>query len=132
MRALDTNVLVRYLAADDRKQLRAAEEVLEDCQREREPLFLSAIVLCELVWVLHGSYRQTKAAIIRELEQVLEMDLFQIEYELLVRQSLQLYREGRGNFSDYLIGEISRHYGCRDVVTFDRDLKGCSGFTLLS
>ena len=28
MRSLDTNVLVRYLAADDKKQLAAAEEIL--------------------------------------------------------------------------------------------------------
>lgn len=59
MRSLDTNVLVRYLAADDKKQLAVAEEIVEECMPNREPLFLSAIVLCELVWVLTRSYGQT-------------------------------------------------------------------------
>jgi predicted nucleic-acid-binding protein len=132
MRSLDTNVLVRYLAADDKKQLAAAEEIVDDSVRNREPLFLSAIVLCELVWVLASSYAQSKPELIRELEQILEMDQFRIEYDALVRRSLQAYRVGRGNFSDYLIGEISMHYGCRDTVTFDRALKGSNGFTLLA
>jgi len=131
MRALDTNVLVRYLAADDKKQLAIAEEIFEECMRTREPLFLSAIVLCELVWVLARSYGQTKPELIRELEKILEMDLFRVEYDALVRRSLQAYRVGRGNFSDYLIGEISTHHGCRDIATFDRALRGSSGFTVL-
>lgn len=132
MRSLDTNVLVRYLAADDKKQLAVAEVIFEECMRNREPLFLSAIVLCELIWVLARSYGQTKAELIHELEKILEMDQFRIEYDALVRRSLQAYRVGRGNFSDYLIGEISTHHGCRDIVTFDRALKGSSGFTVLA
>ena len=132
MRSLDTNVLVRYLTADHKKQLAAAEQIVEDCVRNREPLFLSAIVLCELVWVLARSYGQTKPELIRELEQILEMDQLRIEYDPLVRRSLQAYRVGRGNFSDYLIGEISLHHGCRDTVTFDRALSGASGFTVLA
>jgi len=131
MRSLDTNVLVRYLAADDRKQLAAAEEIVEECRRNREPLFLSAIVLCELVWVLARRYGQAKSALVDGLEQILDMDLFQIEHDALVRRSLAAYRDGKGNFSDYLMGEISKHHGCRDVVTFDRALKSSDGFTVL-
>jgi len=71
MRGLDTNVLVRYLAADDKKQLAAAEQIIEECRRNREPLFLSAIVLCELVWVLARSYDQPKSALVDALEQIL-------------------------------------------------------------
>jgi predicted nucleic-acid-binding protein len=132
MRSLDTNVLVRYLAADHPKQLAVAEELMEECRRNREPLFLSAIVLCELVWVLARSYDQTKSSIIRALEQILDMDQFRVEYDLLVRRSLELFRNGKGNFSDYLIGEISKQHGCRDTVTFDHALRHCAGFTVLA
>ena len=37
---LDTNVLVRYLAADGPRQLAAAEGVIEECRENDEPLFL--------------------------------------------------------------------------------------------
>jgi predicted nucleic-acid-binding protein len=132
MRSLDTNVLVRYLVNDDPKQAQTAERILDDCRDNREPVFLSILVLCELVWVLDRSYGQTKAQILAVLEKLLEMDLFRIEQESLVRQSLNHYRPGKGSFPDYLIGEISQRAGCRDTVSFDRALKGAPGFTVLA
>jgi len=80
---------------------------------------------------LSRSYGQPKAAVVEALNQILQMEQFRIEHDALVRRSLELYREGKANFSDYLIGEISRQAGCRDTVTLDRALKGAPGFTLL-
>ena len=131
MRNLDTNILVRYLTADDRGQLAAVERLIEDCRLDREPLFLSTLVLCELLWVLSSSYGQTKTMIIQVLEQILEMDQFRVEDDALVRRSLEAYTRGKGNFADYLIGEIGRRAGCRDTVTLDRALKGAEGFTVI-
>lgn len=131
MRSLDTNVVVRFLTADAPAQTAAAKRVVQDCREKDEPLFLTAIVLCELVWVLARRYGQPKSEIVETLDRILQTDQFRIEHEELVRRSLELYRHGKGNFADYLIGEISRHAGCRDTVTFDRALKGAAGFTLL-
>lgn len=132
MRGLDTNLLVRYLAADDAKQLATVEELLDESQRNREPFFLSAIVLCEVVWVLAAYYDQPKAQIVRALEEILSMDHFRIEYDAVVRHSLELFRNGKGDFSDYLIAGICRQHGCRDFVTFDRALKNSAGITVLA
>ncbi|SRR5258706_4196135 len=131
MRALDTNVLVRYLVNDDPGQAAVAERLLEDCRRKREPVFLSILVLCELVWVLDRSFGQSKSEIGTVLERVLDMDLFRVEREPLVRRSLQHFRHGKGNFADYLIGEIGSEAGCRDTVTFDRALRDAPGFQML-
>lgn len=132
MRGLDTNVLVRYLADDDPKQSVLVDKLFEECVRTRESLFLPAIVLCELTWVLSTSYNQPKSRIVAALEQILAMDLFRVEYDALVRCSLEAFRNGKGSFSDYLIGEISRQHECRDFITFDRALKNSPGFTLLT
>jgi predicted nucleic-acid-binding protein len=131
MRALDTNVLVRYLTAGDAKQLATAEELIDESLRDREPFFVPAIVLCELVWVLARRYDQSKSQIVQTLEQILDMDQFRIEYDAIIRRGLESFRNGKGNFSDYLIGEISMHHGCRDIVTFDRGLKHAAGFTVV-
>ena len=129
---LDANVLVRYLAADDAKQLAEAEQVIEGCRHDAEPLFLSAVVMCETMWVLERSYKLSKPAIIGVLESILEKDLFQIEHDSALRRSLHVFRAGNGSFADYLIGEIARQAGCRDTVTFDRALRGAVGFTALA
>ena len=49
MRGLDTNVLVRYLAADDEKQLAAVDRLMAQCRRNQEQLFIPTLVLCEAV-----------------------------------------------------------------------------------
>jgi len=131
VRGLDTNVLIRYLAADDPRQTRAAEKLIEDCRQKKESLFISILVLCEVVWVLDRSYRQSKSAIVATLERIVEADLFVIEHDVLVRQGIEAYRSGKGNFADYLIGGLARHAGCLDTVTFDHALAGHARFTVL-
>ncbi len=131
MRAIDTNILVRYMAADDPRQTRLAERFIEACRREEEPIFIPILVLCELVWVLDRSYRHAKAGILAALDQILETDLFVIENDGSVRRSVEEYRAGKGNFADYVIENVAKHAGCSDTVTFDRALAGAAGFTLL-
>jgi predicted nucleic-acid-binding protein len=105
--------------------------VIEDSARNNEPLYLTAIVLCELVWVLVRVSKQTKIQIASHLEQVLATLEFSIEHGPSVRRAVAGWRAGKGDFSDHLIGEISRHAGCRDIVTFDPDLREIAGFTVL-
>jgi len=57
MIALDTNVLVRFLVEDDEKQSQKATRLIRNAQKRGEPLFISDIVMCEVVWVLSTSYR---------------------------------------------------------------------------
>jgi predicted nucleic-acid-binding protein len=131
LRGLDTNVLVRYIANDDIKQAEVVDRLFRDCSLAGEDLFVPIIVLCELVWVLDRVHRQTKPQIVEVLERLLGLDLLRFEQESVVRQSLIGFRVGKGSFPDYVIGEISRKAGCRDTVSFDRDLRQAPGFTLL-
>ena len=131
MRGLDTNVLVRYLAADDARQTALAEQLMRRSTDAGEPLFIPLVVLCELVRVLSRSYAQSKTEIIAVLEQILQTEQFRIESVQTVNHSLEAFRKGRADFTDYLIGEICREAGCSDCVTFDRGLRDAVGFTLL-
>ncbi len=65
MRGLDTNVLVRYLVADDVKQTALAEGLVEQCRGAGDFLCLSVVVPCELVWVLSSVYGKVKLEVIR-------------------------------------------------------------------
>lgn len=131
MRGLDTNVLVRYLTADDARQTAAAERVIEECIENEESLYLSVIVLCELVWVLSRVYRQTKQQIVLHLQEILSTAQFSIQHDAQVRAAMRLWSSAKGDFSDHLIAEINRHGGCRDSVTFDRALASAPGWSLI-
>ncbi len=131
MRALDSNVLLRYVIGDEPRQAAIAERFIEECRRADEPLFITVLVLCETIWVLDRVYRQSKAQIIEAVETLLAMDLLRFEHDRAVRRAFDEFRQSRADLPDYLIGEIASAAGCRDTVTFDKALKGSPGFTLL-
>lgn len=131
MRALDSNLLVRYFTTDDARQVAIVEQFFSECLKNRERVFVSILVICELTWVLGVSHGFAKAEIADALRTMLDQPMFSVEREALVRRALRRYREGRGGLADYLIGEVAADAGCRDTVTFDKALKGSPNFTLL-
>lgn len=127
MTGLDTNVLVRYLLADDAAQAaRAAREL------ERDDRFLiDGIVLCEFVWVLEAGYGFSRGDIAGVLDRILATAQFEIEGKDLVMAALADFRRSTADFSDCLVGRRNRSAGVMHTVTFDRALKGLDGVRVL-
>ena len=133
MIGLDTNVLVRYVTADDPDQAEEVRAKIERAEERGERLFVSGIVLCELVWVLRGrSYGYDKSEISRALEGFLDTHVFEIQDRDLVRKALSRYRDGRADFSDYLLDLIHQDAGCSQTWTFDARLGTADGFARLA
>lgn len=128
MIGLDTNILVRYLTHDDEQQWQEAVALIQ----KNQPCFITNIVICELIWVLRrGNYGFNKDEIINTLEAMLHSSAFQFESRSTIYQALQRYKEGRADFSDYLIGAIAYQAGCTETVSFDGKLKNEKGFRCL-
>lgn len=131
MKGLDTNVLVRYLVKDDKKQAEKASAYLRKSTASGENCFINTIVLCELVWVLESAYDYGKQEIADVLEKILVTKQFEIESKDIARQAMHDYRRGSGDFADYLIGRINQVRGCDVTASFDRTLKTASSFIVL-
>ena len=131
MRAADTNVLVRLMVNDDSHQAEMVQHFFQNCAARSEPVFIPTLVICELVWVLDRTYKQSKPQILAALNHLLENSFLQFENENLLQRSVDRFRHGKASFPDYVIGAIAEDAGCRDTVSFDRDLKGSPGFTVL-
>jgi predicted nucleic-acid-binding protein len=65
MIAVDTNVLLRFLVADDPVQTPRAMRLIDEASARGEPVFVSQIVLCEIEWVLDTTYGASRAEISR-------------------------------------------------------------------
>jgi predicted nucleic-acid-binding protein len=131
MKGLDTNVLVRYLVRDDKKQAEKAGAYIRKVVASGESCFINNIVLCELVWVLESAYEYDKGAIADVLERILATKQFELERKDLTRQAVHDYKEGRGDLADYLLGRINQALGCDATVSFDRALKNATPFIVL-
>ena len=131
MNGLDTNVLARYLTEDEPVQSKRAADWIGTITARGERCFISAIVLCELAWVLRSAYRVSQADLILTLDRILGTTQFIVGDKDIVRRALDQYRAGRADFADYVIGALHQDAGCRKTVTFDRRLRGHQAFQVL-
>jgi predicted nucleic-acid-binding protein len=127
--ALDTNVFVRFLVEDDAEQAARAKKVVRGALDAGEPVFVSAVVLSELAWVLERAYELPRRDIAAAVEGLLAAHPFEVEHAPAAARALARYRRGRAGYPDYLIQQLAAERGCAELVTFDRELLREDGFT---
>jgi predicted nucleic-acid-binding protein len=128
MIAIDTNVLMRVLLSDDPEQTERVLAYVERLAERGETLFVSHIVLCEVVWVLSRRAGYGRAQVLEVIEALLATRPFVVEAPDAVSRALDQTRSGRADFADYLIAERGRAAGCATMVTLDRALLREDGF----
>ena len=122
MRAVDTNVLVRLVTRDDRKQVAAAEAFVS------KGAWVSTLVLIEATWVPTAVYELTHAEISTAIDMLLHHRDLTIQDSDSVAAALEQYRSRPAlGFSDCLILEVARKAGHLPLGTFDRDLSKLDG-----
>jgi predicted nucleic-acid-binding protein len=131
MIGLDTNVLVRYLVMDDKKQAAIADRAIQEAVEAGHFLMICGVVLAETVWVLEDVYGFGKSEILSALDRVLSTAEFSIENRDAVRQALEDFRNGSADFADCIIGRTNRNLECENTLTFDRNLRYLETFQVL-
>jgi predicted nucleic-acid-binding protein len=122
MRAVDTNVLVRLLARDDRQQVAAAEQFVA------RGAWVSHVVLVEAMWVLDSVYGRDAAALATAVDMLLQHKDLTLQDADVVAAALGTFRRRSAlGFSDCLVLEIARKAGHLPLGTFDRRLAVIDG-----
>jgi predicted nucleic-acid-binding protein len=120
MIGIDTNILVRYLTQDDIEQAKVVEQLFNKYATGSHSVFINNIVICELIWVLERGYKYSKEDITKVIKHILSTKEFNFENQELLWLSLNQYSQKKLDFSDALIGEINKHSGCTNTLTFDK------------
>ena len=113
MKAVDTNVIVRYLVADDPDQFRRANAVMG-----KEAVFIPTSVLLETAWVLSSRYGIDRGRIADRLRAVLGLPDVSVADPVAVDQALEWYERGL-DYADALHLALSIGSGCNGFLTFD-------------
>jgi len=128
---LDTNVVIRYLVQDDPAQALAATRLIERSLSPENPGLITAVTLCEIVWVLAECYQADRARIESVIEGLLASRQVVVEEAEVVWRALRDWREVTADFSDALIGRWVAALGGSKTVTFDRAAAKLPQFELL-
>ena len=130
MPTLDTNVLVRYLVADDKNQFEIAKNLIDTAVHDKK-FFIPISVSIELEWVLRTLYEFTKPTILDTYTGLLEAREILFQEASSVEVALNLYTDHNADFADCFHIAIAYSNGVEPLLTFDRKASRVPGAAIL-
>jgi len=131
MIGLDTNILVRFLTADDPVQSPVARKLVESLTAT-DPGFISLTVLVEMHWVLRRGYRYTADQANAVTVSLLDTQEFVIDDSDMVRAALNVANQTGCDFADAVIAQRGKTAGCQTTFTFDQQASSLPSMHLLT
>ena len=125
MQGIDTNILVRFLVKDDRKQFRQSLELLKSISI----IYISPVVLVETMWVLTHCYHIPTKTQCEKLSALLKLRRVFTDNQPLTLKAIRDYEKGF-DFADAMIGHHNT-FKCSTTWTFDKKAAKLSEFSLL-
>lgn len=120
MKALDTNILVRFLTRDDPDQSQLVFQMFKQAEIVRIRYFVTVLVVLELIWVLESAYKVERSEIIKALSGLMSLPVLIFEKEHELRDMLQDAATNDCDLSDLLIAWTANSGKIIKTLTFDR------------
>jgi predicted nucleic-acid-binding protein len=129
MIGLDTNVIVRYLLADDPQQFTKASKLIKELTPENKGS-INLLVIAEVVWVLHSIYKYHDTRIADSLLAFCASNILEVQHGAEIQEALADY-DGKISIIDTLIPVINKSKGCSLTKTFDKQASKLPDMQLL-
>jgi len=108
---IDTNILIRFILADDENQYKSTLELFE----KAESITIPTVVLCETAWVLRN-YKFDKKTIAKYIRAIALSDKIVVADDE-VNAGLNLLESG-GDFADGVIAYVGRKLSPNKMAIF--------------
>lgn len=131
MKALDTNVLVRFLVKDDPQQADIVYGLFKQAEEEKGSFYVPLVVVLEMIWVLESVYRIPRPDILDAMNALVLMPILDFEAQSAILSMTSSARDTKTDLPDLLIGQTAKLSGCECVLTFDKQAADHSLFKLL-
>lgn len=131
MKAIDTNVLVRFLINDDPAQAQRVRQLFVSAEQHRTTYFVPLVVVLESIWVLESAYQIGRNELIAVFSDLLLLPVLEFEQREAVQAMFQMARNTACDLPDLLIANSALRNGCECVITFDKKAARSDTFELL-
>lgn len=132
MKALDTNVLVRFLVKDDAEQAQQVYSLFKQAENHQQRLFVPILVVLETIWVLQAVYDVDDQDILAVLNDLLLMPVLLFEAQPVLHTFIGAATGNNFDLADLLIVHSARGHQCESVLTFDKKAAKFAGFELIN
>ena len=137
MKAVDTNVLIRFIMKDDEKQAQSVYQLFKQSEQNQQPLFVLLLVVLEVIWVLKSVYEIPNADIVQTFSDLLAMSVLSFESENVLENFIESTANTSfdlsdlSDLSDLLIANSAYSSDCESIFTFDKKASKFKYFELL-
>jgi predicted nucleic-acid-binding protein len=131
MKAIDTNILVRFLTGDDERQAKKVYSIFKKAETEKIELFVPLLVVLEMIWILEFVYEAARAEILDAIGDLLLMPIFKFDQQPAIQQFIHSAQGNKYDLSDLLIAHSAKINGCEAVLTFDKKASTFNLFELV-
>lgn len=121
---IDTNIVLRYLLADVKKQADEAKQRIGRAKKGKICLRLTTEVMVETVYVLEKIYRVPREKIADLLQSFVKFKYIEVEKRKVLIEAFERYRITGYDLVDLLLYVQARQEGNKvEVWSFDKDFK---------
>lgn len=121
-RILDTNVILRYLLADNPPLFAKAKEIFTQAGEGTMKLFLDEVVLAETIWTLTKPHNQPREAIYEKINTLVTQDWIINPRKKIFQKALEIYRQTNLSYIDCWLYIVSQDLNLK-IETFDHKLR---------
>lgn len=118
-KAIDSNLIIRYLAEDDTLKADAVEKLLK--KAEKDELEIPDVIIAEIVWVLFSFYKLAKEEIIEKLEGLLTLENIKLNRPVLKR-TIDFYRKYNISYTDAYLIAYALENNLNTIYSYDKGL----------
>jgi predicted nucleic-acid-binding protein len=121
---LDTNIIIRFLTADNEKFLKKSTEYFEQIEKGKIEIEILSEVLMEAFFVLTKFYKIPKNEVISDLKTILSLEGIINKNKIILFETLNIIENKNIDFVDALICAKCKLQGY-GKLSFDKDLNKC-------
>ena len=126
-RALDANILLRYVTGDHPEMSPRCRRLLERVEAGEESVFLPEAALADVAWTLRSFYQWPAERISAFLGELLALDGIEMERKPMAWGALAHLQGGTLDFSDAMIAAEMESRGLTEIYSYDRDFDRLTG-----
>ena len=117
---LDTNVLLRFLVGDNKKQQQQAKKWFSQAEKGKREIIVKPLVVAEACFVLESFYHQERDKIANAFEIFLSQRWLKVDERETLLNLWSLYRQNLHFVDSFLLAWIKVNRG--GILTFDQQM----------
>ncbi|MBN1960536.1 MAG: PIN domain-containing protein [Deltaproteobacteria bacterium] len=121
MKLIDANIIIRYLANDDKKQTKGCRTLFARLQSGQEHVELTLPVLFEVIYVLNRIYKISRIEIYKAISIILDLKTINIQGKSVLKKSIEYWSARNIDLTDCYLAALLENCKEPEIYSFDKD-----------